>query len=674
MRKEFFIILAIQIIFAGKVVCAPNGGVVTSGDALIVKSENETQIIQVTDNVDILWSEFNVGVDEKVVFDQPSKSSIALNHILGRDPSSIEGQLISNGKIWIVNPNGVVFGKGAKVDVGSILVSTMLPEENSDAKEFVFEGGDNSFIENSGDIKSDQGYIVFLSNSVVNNGRLISKNGSIYLASGSKISLKVDGNDLHDIIIDENKIKSLIDNKGVIVSDGGHIVLSAGARDSLVSSQINHSGVLQAKTIERKNGRIILKAGLESGTADISGTIDASALKGVGGFIETSAANVQVSDSAVITTFSGSGDSGTWLIDPKDYYISSDGGDITGAQLSSSLELSNVVIESVNGSGGVNGDLFVNDSVQWNSNNKLTLKADRDVIVNKSIVATNGKLSLEFAQNDSSGKYIIKAPIKLPEGNNFSTKNSTQPLIDYYVVTDLGGSTSTTGQDLQGINGNLSGNYALGNTVDATETANWGGGFTPLGGARQGSGAAFTGRFEGLGNSIKYLSLRSDSSYFGLFGVTGQGSVISNLVLENLAFEANHVVSGSVVGSNSGKLFNVVSKDSSLTTSSVTRFVGGLVGQNTNTGSLFLTGYEGLVEGGALSGGLVGINNGSITQSFMTGKVTGLDRLGGLVGDNRAQIDQSYSKATVEVASGHTGGLVGYNAGQINQAFFFWNH
>jgi hypothetical protein len=103
---------------------------------------------------------------------------------------------------------------------------------------------------------------------------------------------------------------------------------------------VNNEGVIQARTLVDKNGKILLLA--YGGTVQASGVLDASAPdKGSGGFIETSADRVHLAPELKVTTAASHGKSGEWLIDPTDFTIAASGGDITGALLSSSLNAGN---------------------------------------------------------------------------------------------------------------------------------------------------------------------------------------------------------------------------------------------------------------------------------------------------------------------------------------------
>src|SRR4051812_571005 len=89
---------------------SPEGGTVVAGHASITSTPGNTTINQTSQNAALDWQSFNIGVGESVRFVQPNSSAVALNRVLGSDPSSILGSLSANGKVFLVNPNGVLFG------------------------------------------------------------------------------------------------------------------------------------------------------------------------------------------------------------------------------------------------------------------------------------------------------------------------------------------------------------------------------------------------------------------------------------------------------------------------------------------------------------------------------------------------------------------------------------
>ena len=81
--------------------------------------------MQTTNTATLNWQSFNIGANGKVVFNQPSSSSIALNRIFDTNPSSSFGTLTANGQIYLINANGFLFGAGANVNVVGLLASSL---------------------------------------------------------------------------------------------------------------------------------------------------------------------------------------------------------------------------------------------------------------------------------------------------------------------------------------------------------------------------------------------------------------------------------------------------------------------------------------------------------------------------------------------------------------------
>jgi hypothetical protein len=421
--------------------------------------------------------------------------------------------------------------------------------------------------------------------------------------------------------------------------------------------------VIQARTVENRGGTIILLGGMAAGTANVAGTLDASAPNGGnGGFVETSGAQVNIADGARITTAAPAGQSGTWLIDPVDFTIAAVGGNMTGAALSVNLASGNVVILSSTGNTGTAGDVNVKDVVNW-SVNQLTLNAQNNININANLNASGtGKLALEYGQGTANGtgstyNFNNGAKINLPAGNNFSTKQgSSGTTTAYTVITDLGVAGSTTAMDLQGISGNLGRRYALGADIDASTTATWNGGsgFQPLGN----SVTTFNGTLDGLGHTITGLTIdRPTTTYVGLFGSTGVPGRINNLGLIGGSVKGQEKV-GALAGWNSGNIVNSFTTNTAVT--GTNSEAGGLVG--TSQGEIRNGHAGGTVTGGLSVGGLVGWGQGVISNSYATGNVTGTnDRTGGLVGDmlNSGSISGSYASGNVNSTGSDVGGLVG---------------
>ena len=104
----------------------PTGGNVQSGSATISGQGTNHMIINQSTNKSIIkWDSFSIHSGGRVDFQQPSSDSFSLNRVNGSTPSTIAGQLNSNGKVMLVNPNGVAITPNGVVSTGSFTASTL---------------------------------------------------------------------------------------------------------------------------------------------------------------------------------------------------------------------------------------------------------------------------------------------------------------------------------------------------------------------------------------------------------------------------------------------------------------------------------------------------------------------------------------------------------------------
>ncbi|TFZ00135.1 two-partner secretion domain-containing protein [Ramlibacter humi] len=402
----------------------PTGGQVTAGQAGIRSAGATMTIDQGSQRAAINWQSFNVGSGASVQFNQPNASAITLNRVVGNEGSVINGALRANGQVWLVNPNGVLFGAGARVDVGSLVASTRgISDADFMAGRATFQGTGTGDVRNLGQINAaDGGYVALIGRAVRNDGTVTARLGTMAGAAGDKVTLNFGGDSLVGVAIEQGTLDALVANGGAVRADGGRIVLAAKTASELVDAAVNNTGELRARTIADHGGRILLLSDMEHGVTSVGGRIDAGAPEGGnGGFVETSAARVRVADGASITTAAAKGRSGTWLIDPTDFTIAASGGDITGAQLAAQLAGGNVTIQTSAGGSG-SGDILVQDNIAKAAGGDatLTLQAHHSVTVdtNVSIASTSGKLNLvASANNDGSNT----GEIRFAQGSSVDT-------------------------------------------------------------------------------------------------------------------------------------------------------------------------------------------------------------------------------------------------------------
>jgi filamentous hemagglutinin family protein len=679
---------------AGIPATGPSGGVITTGCGSITQSATLTTITQASPRLSLTWNTFNISAHDTVDFVQPSASAIAVNRILDVNGTQILGHLNANGQVYLINPNGIVFGPGAEVNVGGLVASTLALDAASvpgDAQSLSGDGAGS--VINQGTIHAASGgYVALLGRHVDNNGVISAQLGTVALGAGSAATLKFRGTHLVSMQIDQSVLNSVADNGGLIRADGGQVLMSAGAEKALLASVVNNTGVIEARTLDHQAGDIILRGGMVAGTVTLAGTLDASAPDGGnGGAIETSAALVHVADGARVTTRALSGRTGSWLIDPQDFTVAASGGDMTGATLTTGLANNNVQIQSSQGATAGNGDININDVVTWSAHT-LTLTAARNVNVNAVMTAT-GSASLDLEPATTNGldgavtggavNMGLKAFSAFTGRVDFSgTGVLTMGGQVYVVINSLGsGASDTTAGTLQGIQGGLAGNYALGSNIDASATAGWnsGAGFTPLGNGNQ----AFTGAFNGLGHTISGLTaIQPTGENIGLFGGAVGGTVT------NVGLIADHVNGSLTTGGLIGYMYTETVANSYASGTAYSNvqgssdFTGGLIGEAISS-SITNTYSTGSVTGIADVGGLIGTaESGSITNSRSSanvtanGVLTGTSGVGGLVGQlatvfANSSISSSYSTGSVTDTTQATGagGLVGYMSGGAGAAF-----
>ena len=240
----------------------PSGGQITAGTGSITQSGNAMTVTQGSDRMITQWQSFDIGTNARVDFLQPNASSVALNRILNGNPSQILGSLTANGKVYLLNPSGIIFGANAQVDVGGLIASTL------DLNDDDFLHGRNTF-SNSGDAGSilNRGnlngrVVALVAPQVSNEGNITTQNGSAVMAAGDQVTLDFVGDNLLNVKVDKAAVAALAENKGIIQADGGKVIMSAKSAGDLMATAVNNDGIIQAKSLVERNGQILLDGGL----------------------------------------------------------------------------------------------------------------------------------------------------------------------------------------------------------------------------------------------------------------------------------------------------------------------------------------------------------------------------------------------------------------------------
>uniref|UniRef100_UPI00056C065B MBG domain-containing protein n=1 Tax=Oceanospirillum maris TaxID=64977 RepID=UPI00056C065B len=661
----------------------PQGGHISAGQGQLSYQGDNLHVQQHSDKLAVDWQSFSIGKDNKVVFNQPDAQSVALNRVLGADVSRIQGAIEANGQVFLLNPNGVLFSPSAQVNTGGLVASTLeLSNDDFMAGHFQFAGDSTAAVTNQGAIKASEGGTIALISGTA---------GNVLLGAGRKVTLDMGGP--VKLRVDEGALNTLIEQGGAIRADGGRVYLTAGAAGKLATSVINHTGITRAQTLATgEKGEIVLLGDMQQGQLQVAGTLDASApaadgTNGDGGFIETSAAKVQINDSVQVTTLAENGNTGEWLIDPTDFYITAgsatktDSG-IGASTLNAQLAGSNITIETVD-AGSEAGDIYVNAPVSWNADTTLGLNADNNIYINKTITATGTNAGL-ILNTGTDKDYSIASDASVTLSGSHAALNINGT--DYTLIHDMAAldAIDTTG---------LGGAYALAKDLDASGTTY----DHVLVGETYSS--PFTGTFTGLGHTISDLTIENTAattSIWGLFGISEGDIRDIGLVGGSVTVTKNTgdtPYAGFLVGHNFGTVTNAYATgDVSLTnngdTQLSTSYAGGLIGvHHANHGVEFVrnTYATGNVSstntvGATFAGGLIGLLNfGLLSNSYATGNVTTTANhhsgAGGLVGEGRStNINNAYSSGNVQAvntgsANSYAGGLVGFSRSSITNAY-----
>ncbi|MDE3046178.1 MAG: filamentous hemagglutinin N-terminal domain-containing protein [Verrucomicrobiota bacterium] len=304
----------------------PQGGVSVAGEALLSEQGNLLQITN-SNRAIIEWQSFSIGAGETTQFIQPSADSAVLNRVVGGELSNLQGALLSNGQVYLVNPQGFIIGKEASFDTAGFIAATLdvLNRDFLDGKEMLFTGDSTASMVNLGKIRAYDGDVVLIAHRIENSGEIEAPEGRVDLASGHEILLKPGDTPLLSIKPD---LASLgIDNEGAVTA------LEASLQaDSAQQLAIRQSGPI---TLTQEGGKIVLRTGSGSlkveesavlsapqgmisivtdhGLTQVAGSLLATSETGVGGTVHVLGQDVHLLQNATVNV-SGPTGGGTALI------------------------------------------------------------------------------------------------------------------------------------------------------------------------------------------------------------------------------------------------------------------------------------------------------------------------------------------------------------------------
>jgi filamentous hemagglutinin family protein len=354
----------------------PIGGTVAAGQASFATTGNTLNVTNTPGTI-INWQGFSIGANEITHFAQQSASSAVLNRVISNNPSSILGTLQSNGRVFLINPGGIVFGAGATVDVAGMVAST-LNLSNAD-----FLAGRNHFtqvpgsanvssanVSNAGNITAQNGgQIYLLAPDVENTGVITAPNGEILLAAGYSVDLVSTTNP--NLRVNITAPAGDATNVGQLIAQSGSL--------GLFGTVVRNSGTVSADSATLQGGKIVFKA---TQRTEISGTVSATGT--TGGSIQALGNEVQVTAGAVLDA-SGANGGGTVLV----------GGDAHGAN----PNVQNAQTTYVDAAATIKAD-----ATQNGNGGKVVVWSDNATQFNGNISAQGGALSGNGGWVEVSGK------------------------------------------------------------------------------------------------------------------------------------------------------------------------------------------------------------------------------------------------------------------------------
>ena len=320
LRGGFGTAVILGILIPQLAVANPFGPQVISGQASFA-AQGKTLSVANSDRAIINWQDFSIASGELTRFIQPTATSAVLNRVIGNNPSAIYGALQSNGRVYLVNQNGIFIGPTATIDVNGLVASTLnIADGDFKAGRINFSSGPPAGkIENQGAIRTPAGGSIYLiAPDVANSGIINAPNGDILLAAGQQVSLVESATPEIAVVVSapENQVLNL----GRIIAEAGRIGIYGGL--------IRHRGIVSADSaVMDKTGAIRFRATNDitfdkesittangpkggnitiqstEGTTLVSGAVEAKGSSDKGGTIQLLGARVGVMDAAQIDAF-----------------------------------------------------------------------------------------------------------------------------------------------------------------------------------------------------------------------------------------------------------------------------------------------------------------------------------------------------------------------------------
>lgn len=255
-----FIFLFFSFFFIrSSLIANPQGPLVVQGKASFHTSEFNSLQIVTGERTIIEWRAFSIAPGEVVRFSMPDVDSAVLNRVVSGNPSCLYGDLYSNGKVYLVNPNGVIIGHEGVVSTGSFVASTfdVLNEQFMRGSNLLFKGDSKAAIVNYGVIGAWDGDVSLIGFVIDNQGQIYAPSGEIGMGVGTELLLKPEGSQriyIRPAVYDAQREGLLIDNSGILAA----LQVELKADGNPYAHAIRLGGIVDAFSVIQQGGRIFL--------------------------------------------------------------------------------------------------------------------------------------------------------------------------------------------------------------------------------------------------------------------------------------------------------------------------------------------------------------------------------------------------------------------------------
>ena len=548
---------ALALVFGSTSLFAdPMAGEVVAGYAAISAANGITTVNQMSDRAVVNWQSFNVNAGEAVKFVQPSSTAAILNRVTGGSVSNINGLIEGNGRVYLINPNGIVVGANGVVNVnGGFVASTKSLADNAfmSGGALVFTGESTGSIQILGKVQSAQGDVILIAPKIA-----IEKTGS--LIAGQTIKLVA----ANEVELSNGKftVKPKAVDAGQLTVEGAleaaKVQLAANS-NNLGALAINTTGTIRATgTQTNPDGSVSIIATGEGGSINISGNIRSEKGDGNGGAVTVLADNnIRVSgtiDANSTDATKKGGDiiigrdlvtgalaktadfSGATLLSNKGFvetsgdYLATDGITVKAAQWL--LDPSNITIQNVVSNSNLSG--APNNILPTGGNGTSSIVATSTI---QDAIKNGTSVTIQTTNNSdttSAGNITIADALNF---TNITTNAATLSLIADNGITQNAAITTTGGTGLVNISMEAKGNYkgtdaananSKGITLNSTITTN---GDVTLNGTNQNtgvgrsnSGVVFNGGSGITAKEIKVTGIQKRSGTTDANGIAFSGS------------------------------------------------------------------------------------------------------------------------------------------------------